>query len=376
MTRHVVVVGGGIVGAACARSLARAGIRVTVVERAAVASGTSAQGEGNILVSDKGPGAELELAQLAARRWPEVAAELADELGDALPSIEYEPKGGLVVTTTDEGADPLLAFAAGQRSAGVDAIPVDVRRALELEPWLNPAITAAVHYPEDAQVQPAIATEALAASARRAGAVVRTGVEVVGPLLDADGALRGVRTTAGDIPSDDVLVVTSTTPRRILHKVYDGDYVGAVGSGDGALQTSGVVESTPSGTVLIGSSRERVGFDASLRVAVLEELAAKAVRLFPFLADANAMRSYGGFRPYLPDHLPVVGPDPRLPGLWHASGHEGAGIGLSVATADLVADLMTGSAPALDVRPFSVARASLGLAMPGAVAADPQRVRA
>ncbi|WP_316314008.1 FAD-dependent oxidoreductase, partial [Clavibacter michiganensis] len=76
MTRHVVVVGGGIVGAACARSLARAGMRVTVVERAAVASGTSAQGEGNILVSDRGPGAELELAQLAARRWPEVAAEL------------------------------------------------------------------------------------------------------------------------------------------------------------------------------------------------------------------------------------------------------------------------------------------------------------
>ncbi|RIJ51741.1 FAD-dependent oxidoreductase, partial [Clavibacter lycopersici] len=185
MTRHVVVVGGGIVGAACARSLARSGIRVTVVERAAVASGTSAQGEGNILVSDKGPGAELELAQLAARRWPEVAAELADELGDALPSIEYEPKGGLVVTTTDEGADPLLAFAATQRSAGVDAIPVDRRRALELEPWLNPAITAAVYYPEDAQVQPAIATEALAASARRAGAVVRTGVEVTGPILDA-----------------------------------------------------------------------------------------------------------------------------------------------------------------------------------------------
>lgn len=77
------------------------------------------------------------------------------------------------------------------------------------------------------------------------------------------------------------------------------------------------------------------------------------------------MRSYGGFRPYLPDHLPVVGPDPRLPGLWHASGHEGAGIGLSVATADLIVAQMTGEATPLDVRPFSVARASLGLLMPG-----------
>ena len=123
-------------------------------------------------------------------------------------------------------------------------------------------------------------------------------------------------------------------------------------SGDADLQTSTVVESTKAGTVLIGSSRQRVGFDEAVPVAVLRELAAKAVALFPFLADVPAMRAYGGFRPYAPDHLPVIGEDPRLPGLWHATGHEGAGIGLAAATGRLVADLLLGRESIVDPTPF------------------------
>ena len=71
------------------------------------------------------------------------------------------------------------------------------------------------------------------------------------------------------------------------------------------------------------------------------------------------IRSYGGFRPYLPDHLPLIGADPRLPGLWHASGHEGAGIGLASATAELLVAQATGAATVLDPAPFAVGRASL-----------------
>nr|BFF17197.1 hypothetical protein GCM10025730_07180 [Promicromonospora thailandica] len=89
----VVVVGAGIVGAACARALARAGTRVTVLDRGAAASATSAHGEGNLLVSDKGPGPELDLALVSLRRWTVLAGELADELGPRFPSVEHEPKG-------------------------------------------------------------------------------------------------------------------------------------------------------------------------------------------------------------------------------------------------------------------------------------------
>jgi glycine/D-amino acid oxidase-like deaminating enzyme len=386
MTQKVVIIGAGIVGAACARSLAAAGFDVTVIDRGTVAGGTSSACEGNILVSDKGAGFELTLAQHATTLWKRTAAELREQLGESFPAVEYDPKGGLVVATTAAGAEPLLAFAAGQQSAGVDARVIGVAEARSLEPDLAPGIQAAVYYPEDAQVQPTIATDALMSSARRSGVRVLENTPVLGPLLDAAGALVGVVTPAGPLRAEAVLVaagpwsaevaallgvhlpvrprrgevlVTSRMRHRIFHKVYDADYVGAVGSSDSALQTSSVVESTGSGTVLIGSSRQQVGFDGRLRVDALQEIAAKAVRLFPFLADAAVMRSYGGFRPYMPDHLPVIGEDPRLPGLWHATGHEGAGVGLSLATAEMIRDRMLGIPTALDSAPFALSRASL-----------------
>jgi len=362
---RAVVVGAGIIGAAVARTLARAGCDVVVVDRGATAGGTSASGEGNLLVSDKQPGAELLLMRRSLAAWARIREELRDEL-PGFPDLEFEPKGGLVVATTQAGAHALRAFAATQRDAGVLAEHVDAARARELEPELTPDLTAAVFYPEDAQVQPVVATEALLASARRHGARVRQGVEVTGPVL-ATGRLAGVATSAGTLLADAVIVaagpwsgavaerlgvvlpvrprrgtvlVTTRMPVRIRHKVYDADYVAAVASGSADLQVSGVVESTAAGTVLIGSSRERRGFDDRIEAHVLAALAEKALLLFPFLADAQVMRAYGGFRPYVPDHLPVIGADPRLPGLWHATGHEGAGIGLSVATADLLHDLL------------------------------------
>lgn len=386
MSRDVIIVGAGIIGAACARTLAAAGWDVTVVDRGTTAGGTSSACEGNLLVSDKGPGCELVLAQYAATLWKGTVGQLADELGSEFPSVEYDQKGGLVVATTDAGASMLHSFAASQRDAGADAQVLTPADARTLEPDLAPGITAAVFYPEDSQVQPTIATEALMASARRFGARLCENTAVTGPILDSAGALVGVKTAAGELRASRVLIaagpwsgqvaeivgvrlpvrprrgellVTSRMRHRVFHKVYDADYVGAVGSDESELQTSSVVESTASGTVLIGSSRQQVGFDSRLRVDALAEIAVKALRLFPFLANAAVMRSYGGFRPFMPDHLPVIGEDPRMPGLWHAAGHEGAGIGLSLATAEIIRDLMEGAEPGMDAAPFSVARASL-----------------
>ncbi|MBW9210634.1 FAD-binding oxidoreductase [Mumia sp. zg.B21] len=383
---RAIVVGAGIVGAACARSLARAGVDVLVLERGAAVGGTSAACEGNLLVSDKTPGPELDLSLLAADRWATVAAELHEELGAAFPSVEYERKGGLVVSTTADGADALRAFAATQRAAGVDAQDVDTAGALALEPYLTRDVTAGVLYPQDAQVQPVTAAEALLASARHAGATVLTETEVVGAVRSPDGRLIGVSTPAGDhggdvvvnaagpwagdvarrlgvhlpvLPRRGMVLVTTRMPHRVLHKVYDADYVGATQSADADLQTSTVVESTAAGTVLIGSSRQRVGFDDRLDVEVVREIAAKSLRIFPFLTSASVLRTYGGFRPYMPDHLPLVGADPRLPGLLHVTGHEGAGIGLSVPSADLLHALVTGSAAPLDPAAFAVDRPTL-----------------
>lgn len=149
-----------------------------------------------------------------------------------------------------------------------------------------------------------------------------------------------------------VLVTEPLPPGTVRHKVYAAGYVADVASDSAALQTSAVVEATAAGPVLIGASRERVGFDRTFSLPAVRRLAAQAVALFPFLARVAALRGYPGFRPYLPDHLPAIGPDPRAPGLFHACGHEGAGIGLAPVTGLLLAQCLAGRTPALDLAPF------------------------
>ncbi len=375
-TADVVVVGAGIVGAACAEALTAVGVKVVVVDRGAVASGTTASGEGNVLVSDKEPGPELELAIASHAEWSAVLARLPERVAD----VEWEDKGGFVVAKTDPG--PLKEFAAKQQAAGVDARVISPEDAFELEPLLTRNVTIGVHYPDDAQLQPVLAATALLTAVRDRGGSVRSGVDALS-VRTAAGRVVGVETSAGEIacgavlnacgpwagafgaaagapiqvlPRRGMILVTAPLPECVRHKVYDADYVGAVGSGDAELQTSTVVESTRAGTVLIGSSRERIGFDDSIRVKVLRELARKAVGLFPFLGDVAVMRTYGGFRPYAPDHLPIIGPDPRVPGLWHAAGHEGAGIGLAASTGRLITELFLGLTPHVAPDPFRVDR--------------------
>ncbi|MFF8576278.1 NAD(P)/FAD-dependent oxidoreductase [Streptomyces sp. NPDC015408] len=369
LTCDVVVVGAGMVGAACALYAAREGLDVIVVDRGHVAGGTTGAGEGNLLVSDKEPGPELDLALLSARLWTALAGELGRE-------VEYEPKGGVVVAGTPEALTGLETFAAGQRAAGVEAVSVPADRLPDLEPHLAPGLAGAVHYPQDAQVMPALAAAHLL---RASGARLHTGRTVTGFLHAPDGAVRGVRTDRGALhapavvnaagpwggevaalagvrlpvlPRRGYVLVTEPLPPRVRHKVYAADYVADVASDSAALQTSPVVEGTAAGPVLIGASRERVGFDRSVSLPALRALATGATRLFPFLARVRALRAYAGFRPYLPDHLPAVGADPRVPGLYHACGHEGAGIGLSTGTGHLVAGLLSGARPALDLAPF------------------------
>jgi glycine/D-amino acid oxidase-like deaminating enzyme len=371
-TSDVIVIGAGVIGAACGYYAVLAGLTVTVIDRGPVAGGTTGAGEGNLLLSDKEPGPELELARLSSTLWRRLARQLP-------PEIEYEPKGGLVVASDENRMRALRAFASGQREAGVTAEEIPADRLHDLEPHLAPGLGGGFRYPEDAQVMPALAAAHLL---RACGDRVRLrlGEEVVALPTGAHGEVLGVRTAGGEeihapyvvnaagtwggeiarlagvdlpvLPRRGFVLVTEPLPRVVRHKVYAADYVADVASGSAALQTSAVVEGTPAGPVLIGASRERVGFDRTLSTEVLRRLAAGATALFPVLSTVRAMRTYAGFRPYLPDHLPAIGPDPRVPGLLHACGHEGAGIGLAPATGMIVARCLTGEEQPLDVRPF------------------------
>ena len=369
----VVVVGAGMVGAACAYYAARAGLSVTVVDRAGAAGGTTGAGEGNILVSDKPPGPELALALRSAQLW----RDLGDTLG---PAIELDHKGGLTVARSEGEHAALTALAARQRAAGVDVVDVPAAELSEVEPEVARDLLGGALYPQDMQVQPMLAAAHLLRAAR---ARTWTRTTVTGLRHDRAGAVHAVVTDRGTIstpavvnaagvwagelaglagvrlpvePRRGFVLVTEPRPPMIRHKVYAAGYVDNVGRDTPELGTSPVVEGTRAGTILIGSSRERVGFDAAFSLAALRRLAAEAVRLFPALARVQVIRAYRGFRPYSPDHLPTIGPDPRVPGLHHACGHEGAGIGLAPATGAAVAALLTGADPRTDLRPFAPGR--------------------
>jgi D-hydroxyproline dehydrogenase subunit beta len=382
-TADVVVIGAGALGAACAHYAAREGFAVHVVERGQTASGTSSACEGNLLVSDKEPGPELELARYSQSVWHGDLAEFGH-------LWEFEPKGGFVVAATVEGAQALRELTARQRQAGVDAVDVDPADIHQYEPHIRDGLAAAAFYPQDAQVQPMLVTAHLLRLARDKGAVVSTGVTVTGferTHTNGPGRVTGVRTNRGTLrcghvinaagpwageiaamagvqvpilPRRGFILVTEPLPPTVRRKVYAGEYVAATQSADAGLQTSTVVEGTRAGTILIGSSRERVGFDRSMSLPVLREIAGKALALFPVLARVRILRAYLGFRPYCPDHLPVIGHDSRAPGLWHASGHEGAGIGLSVGTAKLLTQALAGRTPDLDLTPFAPERFANG----------------
>ena len=124
----VLIIGAGVVGAACAYYCTAAGLRVAVVERGAIGGGTTSACEGNILVSDKEPGPELDLALLSSRQW----REISDELGRS--TIEYESKGGVVVAGSQETADGLRHLTAGQRTMGIEALDIGTDELFELEP--------------------------------------------------------------------------------------------------------------------------------------------------------------------------------------------------------------------------------------------------
>ena len=152
------------------------------------------------------------------------------------------------------------------------------------------------------------------------------------------------------------IVVTEPLPRLVYHKVLEASYADTVSSGDAALQVATVVEGTRSGTILLGSSRQRVGFEPTIETHVLRAIVRKAVRYFPVLATANALRAYVGFRPYAPDHLPLIGPAPGVPGLYINSGHEGSGICLGPISGKLLSQIVLDQPPDMDPAPFRPAR--------------------
>ena len=179
-------------------------------------------------------------------------------------------------------------------------------------------------------------------SGRAIGVETATGLITAGAVVVAAGVwtqelLEGCGLTSRSRPRKGQIVVLERSPVRFHRKLSEAGYVAAVEADDAALQIAMVVESTPSGTALLGSSRQHVGFDREVDLSVAGAIARRAARFFPILNEARALRVYAGLRPLTPDHMPIIGPFAEAPNICVATGHEGAGIGLAPATGELVA---------------------------------------
>jgi D-hydroxyproline dehydrogenase subunit beta len=354
----VVIIGGGIVGAACAYYLASAGVGVRVFERDYPASGTSRACDGLILYSDKLSAAELALSRASAALWAELAASL-----DA--DFEYNCRGAIVLYESEEGLAAGRQKAADLQTSGIRSETLDNAGLRALEPNLAPDLAGGVYYLDEAQVDSRSATVAMLDAAQRMGATLQTETGVTGIRLDEGGRVCAACTKDGDVPagavvcaagvwSNDIagtagvdlpvrprkghILVTARVPGLISHPLLEGSYAASVQSAAESVQVALVAEMTSTGALLLGSSREFAGYDRTVSSAVLQAIASRAVRFLPGLAQTSIIRSYAGLRPWSPDHLPLVGPVDAVPGLYLATGHEGAGIGLAPITGQILAE--------------------------------------
>jgi len=407
----VVVVGAGMVGAAVARELAVRGVDVTLLDRGRVSGATTGLGEGNVLCSDKDAGPELELARAGLAMYGELEQRLGEEarirrkgalivhpdeatwaaeparlermavagarLVAAAEVRELEPEltgplCGASLFPADLQCDPRAIARALAREAGRAGAAIREGCAVEAiggggAPRLagggdpRPAAGGAPRLAGGGEPRPAAGgaprlagggePRPLRVIARDETISARAVVIAAGPWSAPLAAGAGVPLPL-EPRKGQLVKLAAPTPRMIRHKVVDGSYLASVASASAGLELSTVVETTWDGGVLVGSSRERRGFDTAADPAVSEAMVARAARLFPRLRRLRTLDAWAGLRPWLPDHLPAIGPSKAVPGLWLATGHEGAGVALGPLTGRLIAQLYTGEEPLLDPAPF------------------------
>jgi glycine/D-amino acid oxidase-like deaminating enzyme len=250
-----------------------------------------------------------------------------------------------------ETPEELAAETARAASLPLESVVLDAAGLREEEPWCAEDLPGGVLYRGDAQLEPRLATVALAEAAVAAGAKLETGVEIAqlsdvraGSVVVAAGVWTPTLVPSVPVrPRKGQVVVLERSGVTFRRKLSEAGYAAAVEADEEGLMVAMVVESTPSGTTLLGSSRQHAGFDTAVELDVAAAIARRAARFFPVLSQARVLRTYAGLRPFSPDHLPIIGE--VAPGVCVATGHEGAGIGLAPATAELVRDWFLGTAP-------------------------------
>lgn len=355
----VVIVGGGIIGLACARALAHRDASVVLFDRDVEARGATWAAGGMLAplgeAPDPGPFLSFGLAALAA--WPGFAEAIEAESGH---SVGFRRCGKLLVADGGANTARLRARYAWQHDDGHDVRWLEGTAVRRVEPALGERWSAGLHLPDHAVVDPRRAARALRVAARRAGVELRSG-EPIDRILTLEGRVGGVRTAGGATVASGAVVVAAGAwsgglaglPRplpvrpvrgQMLAVDLDTPLVDGLLAGPGAyLIPRTDVDGSP--LMVVGASMEDAGFEVATDADTIDALRTAAETLVPGLAGRPERSRWAGLRPGTPDDLPLLGPDPEVAGLVYATGHHRNGILLAPSTAQAVADWVEGRMP-------------------------------
>lgn len=363
----VLIIGAGIIGAACADALSARGLRVTVAEQDVVGSGATAAGMGHLVVMDDNQ-AELALSAWSLALWRDFVAEHPER-------HEYSPCGTIWVAADDEEMAAARVKAQTLTAHGLPCAMLDAASLYEREPQLRPGLAGGLLVHGDGLVYPPKSARLLLERAIARGTVVINGsvhhIDADGGVAFSDGTrlhpglvlvAAGSRSTAlvpelPVKPKKGHIAITDRYPGFIRHQLVELGYIKSAhaASGDSVAFN---LQPRPTGQILIGSSRQFGTTDTAVDHAMLARMLRHAAAFTPALAKMNVLRCWTGLRAASPDGLPIIGPHPARPGLWLATGHEGLGITTALATARLVAAQMLGETAAIAHQPYLPSRFS------------------
>jgi glycine oxidase len=356
---EVLVAGGGVIGAACARAAALRGLRVIVCEPGPEPTAASAASAGILAPQIESTDESLRALGLRARElYDPLATTLAETTGI---DIGVWRDGVASLAFTEPEAERLHDAVARQRQAGLRCDWLDTADVAERFPAAAPCM-GALFAPEDGAVDAPALTRALREDAKRLGA--RTLASRVNRITTILGRATGVEIPAGKIKAEHVVIAAGAWSPRIDHLPRAIPIEPVRGQMAAAPWPDGLPRSVlyydhayvlaRHGEALFGSTMERVGFDGSVTDAGVTQIVSLARRLIPGLAAPT--RSWAGLRPVTPDGRPIVGPDPDVRGLWYATGHGRNGVLLAALTGQIIADLVATGSTDVDIASLDVAR--------------------
>lgn len=344
----VLVVGGGAVGASCARALARAGARVTVI-RCTEVPGEAWRAAAGMLAAQIEAGPEEPLFNLgvAGRAFYRREAEALREATGI--DIGLSQGGILQIATSEEQVDEFKAKVAWQRQQAEQADWLEPADVEEGWPWLRPG-HGAFWAAEDGMLSPERLVRALLAEAEANGA--RIVDDRVTGLWRDDGRLVGVVGTAGRHPAEVVVIAAGAWSGRLEHlprplsvEPVRGQLLAFDWPAEAKIATvygERCYLLRRGDELVVGSTMEHAGFDVATSPEAAAMLTTRATELYPQLAAMTPRRHWAGLRPMTPDGIPIIGAEPRLDGLWYATGHGRNGILLAGITGELLAQAIGG----------------------------------